>query len=314
MKHERYFNQFLENKVNLNKSRIDTLDEKVSTITSFLKKIDTYKKYEKQGSYGMKTIIKPPKDKDFDADIMIYIEQDVDFEPKDYINQVYNLFREDSNYENIVSKETRCIKINYKGDFHLDIVPCIEINNQKLICNRNTNEYEDTDGTAYKQWLIQKNKDSHSYLKKVTKLIKYMRDIKTNFSCKSILLTTLLGNQISYSNQFTDLPTALKEIINGLNNFLQENYSIPIIKNPVLESEDFNRHWDQHKYSNFREKIALYTKKINDAYSLKDHNESVKKWREVFGDNFGELKDESNENNSSFSINNISQNNRPWSF
>ena len=211
MKHIKYFNQFLENEVNLNKARIDTLNDKVRIITNLLKsKLAGYQKRENQGSYAMKTIIKPPKDKDFDADIMIYIKEQKYFDAKDYINKIYNLLKADDNYKDIVSRGSRCIKINYKGDFHLDIVPCIEKGNGKFICNKNTNEYEETDGTEYKKWLTKKNQTSNGYLKKVTKLFKYIRDIKTNFSCKSILLTTLLGNQIDYVENFEDLPTALK--------------------------------------------------------------------------------------------------------
>ena len=36
----------------------------------------------------------------------------------------------------------------------------------------------------------------------------------------------------------------------------------------------------------------LYNSKINEAFDAKDHNTSVKKWRELFGDNFGELKED----------------------
>ncbi len=290
MKHEKFFNEFMEEKVNLNKTRLETLQKRVGCIKGFLENnLEGYQAIENQGSYGSKTIIKPPKEKDFDADIMVYIE-DLDWEAKEYIENIYKLFKDDGNYKDIVKRKTRCVTIDYSGDFHLDIVPCIE---KKYICNKKENEFEITDGTAYKNWLIGKNEKSGGYLKKVIKLVKYMRDIKTNFSCKSILLTTLLGNQIKDSDSvsFSDLPTALKHIMNNLNDFLQNNEHMPTIKNPVLDDEDFNRHWDEDKYSNFRDKIKLYTDKINEAYNSNDHNESVKKWREIFGDDFGTLDD-----------------------
>lgn len=48
-------------------------------------------------------------------------------------------------------------------------------------------------------------------LRKITRLVKYLRDIKGTFTIKSILLTTLLGNQISVleapRNDFADTPT-----------------------------------------------------------------------------------------------------------
>ena len=71
---------------------------------------------------------------------------------------------------------------------------------------------------------------------------------------------------------------------------------MPEVKNPVLQEENFNRHWGDAQYKNFCEKFSSYCEKINDAYEEEDHNESVKKWRKLFGEQFGELRD----NNQSF--------------
>ena len=60
----------------------------------------------------------------------------------------------------------------------------------------------------------------------------------------------------------------------------------------------FTRHWDQDKYSQFREMFDLYNSKINEAFDATEHNASVRKWRELFGDNFGELKKDTQNNGS----------------
>ncbi len=300
MKHHKYFDDFLKAHVNLNLSRLTILDQKVETITELLKsKLPSYKKYSQQGSYAHGTIIKPVRDNDeFDADILIYIKDD-NFHPddfqKDYVTEIYDLFRNNANYKEIVRRKTRCVMIDYAGDFHLDVVPCIEYNGDNYICNRLDQIYEKTDGDGYKYWLAQKNGISGgNYLKKVTRLFKFLRDHKNNFSIPSILLTTILGYRINSfdknSDEFQDLPQTLKTLSNRVNDFLQANPSMPTIQNPVLPEENFNRKWDQTKYLNFREKFRIYNKKINDAFDEKDHNESVKKWRILFGDDFGELK------------------------
>lgn len=123
-----------------------------------------------------------------------------------------------------------------------------------------------------------------------------MRDHKDNFSVKSILLTALLGNEvrdddeINGGNDFSDLPTTLKVLSNRMNTFLQNHPTMPEVENPVLPEENFNRHWNQGKYENFREKFNSYNKRINEAHEEKDHNQSVKKWCKLFGDSFGELR------------------------
>ena len=300
MKHEQYFNDFLVDHVNLNQSRVDTLDSRVETITDLLKdKFSGYRKYSQQGSYAHQTIIKPVQENDeFDADILVFLKDD-DFYPNiftDYIKKVHDVFKENNTYKDIVRINSRCVTVDYAGDFHLDVVPCIEYGEVCYICNRNEKQHEKTDGDGYTTWLRDKNKVvGGNNFRKTTRLIKFLRDHKDNFSVKSILLTTLLGNQISDfdkgSSDFSDLPTTLKTLSNRINGFLRDNISMPTVKNPVLPEEDLNRHWDEKKYANFRDKFDSYNTRINEAFEEKDHNESVKKWRKLFGDDFGKLKE-----------------------
>ena len=313
MKHTRYFQDFLADEVDLNKTRLDTLNRSSSAVDTFLSSnLDAYEKTERQGSYGLKTIIKPVGTREYDADMLLYMAYDEEKEPKDYINEVYNCLRENDTYKDKVHRRTRCVYINYAGDFHLDLVPCITQQNwltqeeEYFICNNKENEFETTDGTGYRDWFNEKTRITHGNLKRVTRLLKFLRDHKGNFSVKSILLTTLIGNSVYASDEggedFKDIPIALKTISNRINSFLQDNALMPEICNPVLEGESFTRHWDQKKYSHFREMFDLYNSKINEAFDATDHNTSVRKWRELFGDNFGELKGETQNNGGALAV------------
>ena len=303
MKHITYFQDFLSKEVNLNETRLQRLNSSSSAVNTFLSgNLDLYKKTERQGSYGLKTIIKPVGTREYDADLLLYMTHNEDKEPKDYINDVYDCLKGNDNYKDKVHRRTRCVYIDYAGDFHLDLVPCITQQDwftqeeKYYICNNKENEFEHTDGTGYRDWFNEKTRITSGNLKRVTRLLKFLRDHKGNFSVKSILLTTLIGNSV-YTNDeggedFKDIPTSLKTISNRINHFLQTNVWMPQICNPVLQGEFFTRHWDQEKYCHFREMFNLYNTKINEAFDAKDHNTSVKKWRELFGDNFGELKDD----------------------
>lgn len=299
MKFVKYFEDFLKEHVDLNQSRLDVLDSRVKTVTGLLKsKLPSYRKYSPQGSYAHKTIIKPVAENDeFDADILVFIKDEY-FKPdefqKDYVKEAYDIFKDNGNYKDIVHLSTRCVTIDYAGDFHLDVVPCVEYQGKFYVCNRVEKKYEQTDGDGYKKWFAEKNRiTGNNLLRKVTRLLKFQRDHKSNYSIKSILLTTLLGNHVYSSDEgssaFSDLPQALKTLSNRINEFLQNNPQMPTVENPVLPGENFNRNWDETKYRNFREKFDLYNTKINKAFEEKDHNKSVKLWREVFGDDFGKL-------------------------
>ena len=303
MKHELKFNNFLNDHVNLNPSRLELLDNRVTSVIDHIQSnLPNYKNFSRQGSYAQGTIIKPVRENDeFDADILIYIN-DEGFNPytfeEDYVSTIYSVMRKSGNYEKIVKRKSRCVTVDYSGDFHLDIVPCIEYGSEKYICNRTECEYEKTDGDSYKNWLTEKNRVVGSNnLKKVTRLFKFLRDHKSNFSIASILLTTIVGNQIEDSDeasgQFKDLPQSLKTLSNRVNEFLQANPDMPIIPNPVLLDENFNRKWDETKYKNFRSRFDIYNGKINDAFDEKDYNKSIEKWRSIFGNKFGKTSDSS---------------------
>jgi hypothetical protein len=272
----------------------------VATISEFLRNSDytpRIRRFSPEGSYAHKTIIKPPGTRDYDADLLVIIDRVDGWTAADYVEKLYPVFRASSTYRDIVSRNTRCVVLTYANDFHLDVVPCIqEIDGDKRtfwVGNRLTNKFEQTAPESYNAWLATRNTiTTGNSLRKCTRLIKYLRDIKTTFSIKSILLTTLLGSQVntmypeSEKKQFSDIPTALRILFGRLDDYLQARPTMPTVYNPVLPSEAFTRHWDQDKYTNFRDRIHTYREWIDDAYDEQDRDESIRKWRRVFGEDF----------------------------
>ncbi len=296
MKLIKYFEIFLEDTVNLNKTRYDMATTGIEAITSFLKSNDTLKDYfigtSPQGSYKQKTIIRPvSEDYEFDVDLL-YEMQIVDgWEAKDYLMHIANEFRATDRYKDKVDtkNKSRCVTIDYENDFHIDVIPTIKTDQGDWIMNKNTNQFEITDGDGYVQWFENQTVITNGYLVETVRLIKYIRDAKKEFEAKSILITTLLANQIYTSDAFetfTDLPTTLRILIFRLDQYLQSNVEMPTVTNPVLPKEDFNRHWNQEKYLIFRDAIHGLLAKINSAYLEIDEEESIKKWQVIFGDDF----------------------------
>jgi hypothetical protein len=150
----------------------------------------------------------------------------------DYVEKLYSVFRASGRYRDIVSRNTRCVVLDYANDFHLDVVPCMQdINGETRtfwVCNRQTNNFERTAPEKYNDWLATQNTiTTGNSLRKCTRLIKYLRDIKTTFPIKSILLTTLLGPQVrslypqTEKKEFPDVPTALRTLFRRLDDYLQ---------------------------------------------------------------------------------------------
>ena len=294
MKLVEYFQEFLEKEVNLNPDRIKRLDERTESITNFLKNhesvSDHFLDIIPQGSYAHKTIIKPVRESDeFDADLLFFLKEFNDWEPKDYVENLYWVFRNNGTYRDMVSRKTRCVTINYAGDFHIDVVPYLERHSEKYVTNRHKNRFELTDPEKYNAWLDDKNRIANQHFVKIIRLVKYLRNYKSTFSIKSILLNVLLGDRVSDAalledpNSYEDIPTTLRTVMNRLKVYVKQNETLPSIMDPSGTSENFSERWDQEGYANFRKWMMYYADKINEAYLDQSLNSSLKKWQDIFG-------------------------------
>jgi len=291
------FDEFLTETVNLNATRVAQLQDSIEALQSVLTTstwVDRIRGFAAQGSWAHKTIIKPVPGDPFDADLLVFVNPESEWGASDYVDDLYSMFRGLASYKDKVHRSSHCVTVDYAGERKIDIAPCVF---ERLyaetyeVCNRDLDEFEISRPLEYTQWLIDKNSTvGGNGLRKVTRLVKYLRDIKTNFTCPSFLLTTMLGSRVwdgdAQSDAFTDVPTGLKTLIGRLDDWLKSNPSLPVIRNPVLYEEIQSDVWDDTKYENFRDKINLYRGWIDDAYSEADRSESIGKWQRVFGDEF----------------------------
>jgi hypothetical protein len=116
------------------------------------------------------------------------------------------------------------------------------------------------------------------------RLVKYLRDVKNTFSCKSIILMTLLGQQVAESEatlqpeRYADLPSALTTIVGKLAASLPA--AMPPIMDPAGTGEDFSqRYRDEWDYANFRARMIGYATKIREAVEESDHETATELWQ-----------------------------------
>lgn len=292
-KNDQEFRDFLRDEVNLNQTRLDRLQTSVGAVNTYLKEhLPGYQKMEPQGSYALQTLIKPVDDNDeYDADIQVVMNPNPSRRPKDYLDAVYDTLRKNETYADKLRRKTRCITIDYAGDFHLDVVPRVTFDGKHHVCNSTTDRFEETDGTGYRDWFNEKNRITGGNLKRVVRLLKYLRDHKNNYTVKSILLTTLAGNAIYESDEGTEgvstVADTLVTVLSRIDDYLRQHPNMPQIKNPVLPTEAFNRHWDQAKYANFRNKVHSQAEAAKRAVQQPSSEEAIKAWQGLFGESFG---------------------------
>jgi hypothetical protein len=291
------FDDFLRDTVNLNTTRIDKLEDSVGAIKRFVNGSDWEPKlagWLPQGSWAHKTIIKPVDQGEFDADLIVFVCEVAGWTAADYVDTLHAQFLASGTYKDKVRRYSHCVTITYANEAKIDVAPCVVDRGgwtRHEVCNRDTGAFERSEPEGYTAWMIEQNGYSgFNSFRKVTRLLKYLRDIKTTFTCPSILLTTLLGYFIKASDKgsdaFADTPTALKTLMGRLDDFLQQHPSKPAVPNPKLPSENFADLWTPEQYGNFRKTMHRYRGWIDDAYDEADRKESIRKWRRVFGDDF----------------------------
>ncbi|MFN3627832.1 MAG: SMODS domain-containing nucleotidyltransferase [Parvibaculum sp.] len=291
------FKNFLNDTVNLNQTRIDLLSARVDTIKEFLTGSDwdpQILKFIEQGSWAHDTIIRPVDKGEFDADLLVKVTHVEGWSAAQYVKELGRVFRDSKRYGDMTVVYDFCVTITYADDCKIDIAPLVtdrEFQGTLEVCNKRTDQFEESQPVEYTRWIKEKNGYSgNNSFRKATRLIKYIRDIKKRFSCQSVLLTTLIGHRINWwdkdSTEFADTPSALQTIMGRLDDWLQDHPTKPMVENPSLPSQDFADLWNDTQYLNFRSFVHKYRTWIDEAVEATSRADSIEKWRRVFGDEF----------------------------
>jgi hypothetical protein len=294
------FDDFLKETVNLNQTRIDLLEEGIVALKAFVRASDWKPKingFEEQGSWAHGTIIRPVDGAEFDADLLVMVQPVEGWTAADYVEELGKIFADSGVYADKTNVWDFCVTITYAGQRRIDLAPCVVGRlwpGSLEVCNRKAG-FERSEPVEYTAWLRERNTYSGlNSFRKVTRLLKYLRDIKATFTCPSVLLTTLVGYRIDWmakdSADFADVPTTLKTLVGRLDDWLQQRPDKPVVTNPKLVTEDFGELWEtQEKYANFRNVIHRYRDWIDEAFAMEGRQESIAAWQRVFGDEFGKV-------------------------
>lgn len=268
-----------------------------------------------QGSVSIGTTTKPYGKSEFDLDVVIHIKiLSSDYLPNTIFNQVVRRLNENEVYKKMSESKSRCVRLNYKGDFHLDVVPgCMVLNyNENLIDIPDTKNqvWLRSAPKSYKDWFLDiANKVSQTFLEKaylaqkteieeyakkkplqrVIQLIKMRRNIYFNESLKdapaSIILTTLAAQfyngQLSISDTF-------EHIISRLNNHVTYLYPNKPFKlpNPVNQEENLADIWEE-KPELYKHFVSFVKQLYNDWEELKKSH-GIEQESELMKGMFGE--------------------------
>lgn len=295
MKLNKHFEK-LNSEISLNPTRENRIESAYATWKDNFKNHedikDIFNDFYQQGSYSTGTAIKPQNSSEFDIDAVLVLNLDEESKPKETLQKIKNVITSYENYKDKVKVKDRCVRIDYAGDFHMDIVPAklADDGEHILIPCKSEDEWQETNPKGFTEWFEDKHRDSEYKLSQTVRLIKYWRDLKVgkDTAPKSILLSTLVANNILHHNSIAEtLVETLENLVENIDSILNEEDE-PYVENPSLEGENLARDWDKSKFDIFKTKLEKFASNSRVALDEADKDKSIKKWRESFGTKFPE--------------------------
>lgn len=258
-------------------------------------------KFRIQGSFTLNTALTPINDNEVDIDdglYLMHISTDDRLQwpaPRKIHKDIMEALK--NHTQNGCEDKTSCVRVIYKNDYHIDIpVYILTSDNHAWLGNKKTNEWELSDSKDFKDWFFKNRNDDQT-----TRLVRYLKAWRdyNGYDFSSIELTILVVlHHVQAEGDFLSLKDTVETIYQNL-------YWNPSVKKPVSPWEDL---WGEKTAEQKQQLVDLFkslSKDLNSAYaSMSEHRASLI-LREIFGDRFPIVED-----NSSVSINNWRS--KPW--
>lgn len=237
-----------------------------------------------QGSYKMGTMIRT-NDDTCDLDLGVYFKEvDAEVTAATVMDQVYKAV------ENVTSakpsKKGKCIRVIYKGDFHIDL-PVYHFNkkehNHPNLATRN-NGWEESDPKDFYIWF-----NGYSNLRQLKRIVRYLKAWSDNKKGKfpSGLAFSIWALDHLESNERDDV--ALYEVLKKIKDHIDSSWYLEM---PVTPYDDVCKKLTNEQKSNFSDAITDFIDDAKDAIESDNQLEASKLWRKYLGNRFPMGEDE----------------------
>lgn len=230
-------------------------------------------KYEvyPHGSVRIFTTVKPISRDEFDLDIVIHFLLTLSIHsPQRIYDELKRRLNEHDTYKKMLEAKSRCLRLNYSGDYHMDIMPGVQENefdvNKIKVPDRKLGHWVSSNPRGYAEWFMGKaNSVQTSLLERALKaekiqsddfknkkplqravqLIKRYRDMyfegDDSYKTRSIILTTIAGEFYTGEESIFD---TVDHIISTIHSKVENSFVRFKVLNPVNPEEDFTDKWD----------------------------------------------------------------------
>ena len=225
-----------------------------------------------QGSYVHGTAIRPlGKGMEFDVDVCCSLDLDAVPEgteaPKNLVRWLARRLKKVDAYRGKVSTRPRCVRIDFPGEFHMDVVPLAgdsrRVNNVLHIPNRTVNGWEATNPKGLEEWYRQQNRRTNGRFVRVAKMLKHWRNqaLPKDARPPSVGLEAMIAQAWPFFLSSNSDAGAVSGVLRQLANNLMFSFSVPRVMNPSLPNENLLRDLNPDHF-------ATYGTRLNEAAGI----------------------------------------------
>jgi hypothetical protein len=222
-----------------------------------------------QGSVALGTTVKPKGRQEYDVDLVCELEIEPHRlnNPVAILDLVQESIEENLIYGPLVERKNRCVRLNYVGKFHLDILPAVldraAGGTCVLVPDCKAGSWKPSNPKGYAAWFKSRcafavadvlaraaalprveSVEEKPQLKLAVQLVKRARDVRfsgSDLAPRSIILTTLFA--LHYSGEQSTLD-ALQNIASRILDNIPSSGRLHVL-NPMNLREDFSESWNE---------------------------------------------------------------------
>lgn len=252
-----------------------------------------------QGSYAQGTAIRPPKGGTFDVDVVLAFDlteegwlDDELMQPEAAIGWLARRVREFPQTPGRVLTRSRCVRIEYQGDFRMDVVIAHAPNGLAgtiLVPDKRREEWIRSHPRALIDWCAARNKVTDGAFSRTVRFLKHWRDHRLPESARpsSIALQAMVGRGLGnrFRSDADNVVCALRYIADETGSH-EPGWSEMVIGNPVSDGSNLADNWADESIVKFSNYARRASELAESALAAKTERSSKRLWTKVFGDAF----------------------------
>lgn len=307
-------------KLQLSQSLYEQATERYETIAGILENDEIFSGMKlniyPQGSFRLKTTVKPLTNEEYDLDFVAELPIDSIMTPNELYNHIARILKHDGIHNNMIELKSRCVRVKYANDFHLDIMPGKLINgytHEIIVPDKQLKQwYHHSNPIGFAEWFEnqartrlrseileyrtvlaefetvteQEITEHLEPLRRAVQLVKRYRDVFCSKNevepVRSIVICTLMGQINSY---YGDTLHIIESFCHYVNTLISQSNGQPFdVKNPVVD-EILTEKWREgNNYNDFVAMIKALTKDVEKLRSIAINADANKIIKEMFGE------------------------------